>query len=56
MQLADLVTFDIYSEKIGEIKFPKYYSEIFQRIFPRLFSGKFQKMMIEIGILSVLQR
>ena len=33
MQLVDVVSFEIYLRKIGEIDFPKYHSEIFWRNF-----------------------
>ena len=52
MQLVDEVTFQIYIEKIGEIKFQKNHSKISWRNYPRFFSEKFKKMMIGIGLLT----
>ena len=51
MRLADEVNFEIYFGKIGEIKFPKNHSGIFDGTFQFFFLGNFRKIMIGIGLL-----
>jgi len=45
------LSFEIYFEIIGEIKFPKNHAEVFWQNFHRFFSGKFRKM--KIGIIPI---
>ena len=51
MHLADEVSFEIYSGKIGEIKLPKNNSKIFDG---RFFFRKFQKIKIGIGLMTLI--
>ena len=48
--MADEVIYEIYFGKIGENKFPKNHSEIFDETFQDFFHEKFQRMMIGIGL------
>ena len=52
MQRTDDVIFEIFFQKIGEIKFPKNHSYIFWQNLPRFLSGKFRKMVIGIVLLK----
>ena len=50
MQLDDDISFEVYFGKIVEIKFAENSSGVFRQNFLRPFFGKFQKIIIGIGL------